>query len=508
MPQRRSDDAEIVYISLDSDSIDQAELALNLAPTRMAVVRGLVPYKKQVAKHMQALRIESDTQLGPDAPSYRGFNVERQVLKADGKTVVQDWTPFDPVEASRELYRLAANLDPEDEKHLDFVPDPVHKLYLPRPRLTRGTYYAPGMPELAQAIEELKQSGPPKDLTDKQKKVKGQADLFGLRPIPGTVATPQPGMPLPPPPTGPVPGYPPPGGGRGGDGIRGGPMPGRGGLIGGSAQPLKNSASPVWMLQFIDPTIEPGFAYRYRIQLKLENPNYRKESLVAYPGLAQQEEILSDWFEVPGLVVAPPDEYLYAAGERAKDRSSIGTSEYDTTNLKFHRWYDYIRVTRDNARPDPIGEWVVADLEVKRGQHARQDNKSFKVPLWSMVKGNFIFRDRISVVGGGQRLTQIAKMENVKMSFDTAVPVLVVDFEGGKGSYRVSNGTVADDCVVETLMLTGIDGQDMKLTARNAASDKLIEDRRAREEGWARWLEEVRAGGDATNAAPTGRGAP
>ncbi|MBX7106837.1 MAG: hypothetical protein K1X57_22365, partial [Gemmataceae bacterium] len=184
IPQKRSDDAEIVYVSLDSPSVNNAELALNLAPTRMAVIRGIVPYKKQVGKFLQALRVESDSALESEgsAPLYRGFSVERQTLKADGKTVEKDWTPFDPIDAARDLYRLAAALEPEDVKYEPFIPDATHKLYLPRPKFTRAGSPAPAMPELGQALQELEKTGPPKDLTDREKKLKGKDNLFDLRP--------------------------------------------------------------------------------------------------------------------------------------------------------------------------------------------------------------------------------------------------------------------------------------------------------------------------------------
>ncbi|MBX7105077.1 MAG: hypothetical protein K1X57_13410, partial [Gemmataceae bacterium] len=289
---------------------------------------------------------------------------------------------------------------------------------------------------------------------------------------------------------------------RGGsDGPRGGP----GMAPGMTTNPTRNSASPVWMLQFIDPTIEPGKCYRYRIQLKLTNPNYNKKDLVAYPGLAQQEELQSDWAEIPGVVACPPDEHLYAAGEKAKDRALIGTADFDTTTLRFHRWYDFVRVSKDAARGDVVAEWVVADVDAKRGQYVHQE-RSFKLPLWSMFTGSYIFRDRISVVGKGQSATVRAKMENVKMTFDTSEPVLVVDFDGGKGAYRLPNGnSLVDECAVETLLLSGIDGAGLRLELRNAATDKEDAERKAREESWQRWLEEVKNGPDPTPAGGTPR---
>lgn len=492
MQTGRTGEPEIQYLPLDSQQLEKAVLALNLLPARMAVVEGVVPYKAQVEKYLRALRLESDQLLDAEgsAPTYRGLNVERQVLAADGKTVLQDWTSFNHVDAVADLYKITAEFVTE-EKYKDLIPDPAQRLYMKKPKFVRGSYASANLNELGKALQELEKTGPPKQLGVRGNKFQGQVDPFNPDDIQRGGAT-APGV-------GPQ--------GAGGNPIPGGFIPnrnegpGRGGpATMATQQQARNNAAPVWKFQFIDPTIEPSKCYRYRVQLKADNPNKGKKDLVAIPSSASVDELMSDWFEIPGMVVAPPEEYLYAHGEKAKEKTAIGNADFDTTVLKFHRWFDFIRVTKSSSRSDPIGEWVVADIEAKRGQYVQQE-KNFKLPLWSMVYGTYLFRDLIN--GEKPRnLAQFLKRENVKVNFMPRDATLLVDFEGGKGIYKLPNGqSVTDECVAEVLLITD-DGKTLMMTSRNTSDDKMIADRVARERAWEQWLFDVEnAGKNAQNAA-------
>jgi hypothetical protein len=496
----RTGEPEIQYLPIDSPQLEKAVLALNLQPIRMAVIQGVVPYKAQVEKYLRALRLDSDQTLEAEgsAPTYRGLVVERQVLAADGKTVVQDWMTFDHVKAIEDLYKVTAEFV-TDEKHKDLIPDPEQQLYLKLPKFVRGMYAATNLSQVAKALDEIQKTGTtPKSLTTREKKFK-ELNPFNPDDINRGGGTT-------------------PGGGVGPGGIptevRGAQLPPnrmagppRGGVGGLAAQPQqRNNAAPVWIFQFIDPTIEPGHCYRYRVQLKAENPNKGKKDLVAIPSAASVDELVSDWFEIPGMVYAPPEEHLYAHGDRVKENALIGTSDFDTTVLKFHRWFDFIRVTRSSSRADPVAEWVVADIEAKRGQYVHQE-KSFKVPLWSMAFGTYLFRDKIN--GEKPRsMAQYLKRENVRVDFSPSTPTLLVDFEGGAGMYRLPSGQNArDESVAEVLLLTD-DGKAIVPMARNVSVDKENPERLAREKMWEQWLDEVENAGKAAQnqASPPPRG--
>jgi hypothetical protein len=508
----KASEAEIIYMPLDSKDVESAQFAINLRPVRMARIQGIVPYKDQVAKHMRALRLDTDNALTAERmePIYRGFNVERLKLDAEGKKVIQDWTPFDHVEAMKSFQEpapgtklLFAAYENTDELKV-FIPEPVHRLFMKAPLLAHGTYETVQLNELGRAMQELAKTGQPKDLTGKSKSLKEGDDPFD----PPNLVTP-----------GQV------GGGGAGPAIRGGnpaiggggpPVgggAGRGGILGkgGEARPgpatTRTNAAPVWLLQFIDPTIEAGYCYKYRIQLKAENPNFGKPDTVSFAGLANQRELLSDWFEIPDVVFAQPEEHLYAHGEKHKERPLYGTADYDTTIIKYHRWFDYVRVTRDGGIPDPIGEWVIVDLLAKRGQYIQEKEKNFRMPLWSMVANAYAFRDLISNVGTNANKR---KGENVKMDFSPLTPVLLVDFSGGAGSYRAPKGEpVKDVCAGEILIITD-DGKTMKVSAQNTVDDspeKAENGRMAREKAWEKWLVDVWNGTDKP-ANPTGPTAP
>lgn len=491
----RSGEPEIVSMRIDDPNIEKAVLAINLQPVRMAVIEGIVPYKEQVEKYLRALRLDSDAALQTDGsePLYKGLIVERKIFAADGKTEIQDWTPFDHVGAQiRDLYNITAEFVTEDPRYTDngLIPAPVHQLYIRRPKLVRGAYAPTNLPALGQALQEIEKSGPPKDLTDKQKRITGKESLFEITDTSKNAA----------PGAGPGIGKGPPSEVRPGLGE----VPNRNlgpGRAGGPVAAPRNSAAPVWKFQFIDPTIEPGKCYQYRVKLKAANPNYRKTDLVAIPSAATEEELVSkEWFVIPDLVFAPPEEFLYAQGEKFK---KFGGSDFDTTVLRFHRWYDFIKY-RDRSTSDPIGEWVCADIEAKRGQYIRQE-KNFKLPIWSMAHSAYIFREQISSTGKAPTRTQIAKKENVRVNFLPTPDTLLVDFEGGNGLYRSSNGqSMQDECTAEVLLLAD-DGTTFALTCRNTAADKELPDRKQREENWEKWLREVE---DASKKADSGPNTP
>lgn len=511
-PMTRTNEGEIIYIDIEDKAVDTAELALNLLPLRAARIVGIVPYKKQVEKFMQALRLPTDQSLESEgsAPIYKGFEVERLELAADGKTVLQDWTPFDHIAATLELYRLAKEYESEDNKIQAFLPDGLHKLYLKRPKLARTAYGSMTMTELSKAIEELeKMDGQARNLTDgsKQKKLKTGDDPFDLQDLGSQTQPQQPGIN-----TAPIV-VPPPGGGPGRGSPRVVPPPGKDGVRGVAppgvaAQPSvqRNSASPVWILQFMDPTIQPGLTYKYRIRLKMKNPNYQKKDLVVSPGQAAIEDLPpSEWYEIPEAIKIPADEYVFADPGKYKSPTSLGTQDFDTTMVKFHRWMDRARLDEGSAVQQPIAEWVIADLDVQRGQFVRK-TKAFKLPFWSMLASNYVFRDRISLSGGRKKASEVNKMENVNVDFTPRGEIILVDFDGGKGPYRVSPAqTVVDEAASEILLLSA-DGESLKLVTRNSVSDGLIPEKEAREKSFKAWLEEIARGPDQAAPAPGNQG--
>lgn len=90
----------------------------------------------------------------------------------------------------------------------------------------------------------------------------------------------------------------------------------------------------MWICQFLDPTVEAGKTYRYRIRLKAVNPNLGHKDKVAFPALAETRELTSEWNDGTEPITVPQEEHLYAEGDRYKSRESLGTVEYDATTLR------------------------------------------------------------------------------------------------------------------------------------------------------------------------------
>jgi len=268
----------------------------------------------------------------------------------------------------------------------------------------------------------------------------------------------------------------------------------------------------VWLMRFTDDTIQPGFCYQYRIRLKMMNPNYGLKDKVANPGIAQNEELEpGEPVEIEQLVRVPSDDFLYAASEKLQATNTLGpTSVSDKVTLQMHHWFDKLRL-ETQSRDQPIGEWGVEDVDVLRGNPVSQ-KKEIVLPLWRMAQTAFMLGESLSFRGkstGGPRRQEGA----VPVELSARPEVLVVDFEGGEGTYRQTTSTgavkaVTDKATVEVLLTTG-DGK--VVTARSSAADRNDEDRKKREQDFKDWINQVRQTTmllKMRNADPLGGGGP
>ena len=133
---------------------------------------------------------------------------------------------------------------------------------------------------------------------------------------------------------------------------------------------------------------------------------------LAMPSLAEKEMLQSEWFEVPNLVIVPPEEFLYAATNDAKGHSTErmpSSGMWDQTWVQMQRWYAYIRPVE--LPPQPFGEWLVADLKAVRGQFVGEV-MPVRLPIWFMSKGMFLFRENPRRVSGVVRDIRRPKAES------------------------------------------------------------------------------------------------
>ncbi|HEX4588784.1 MAG TPA: hypothetical protein VH120_02565 [Gemmataceae bacterium] len=514
----RSTDTTVEYKDVNDKDIDSAQLAETLDPQRMVIVTCTIPYRQQVEEYRRALRATKVAELS-EYPEYRGYVVERRVLGLDGKSVEQDWATLDVQGTLRDLYSRTIDFEPEnppadmpaDLKALypRLVPPEEFELLLPRPKLYRGEYPPVNLQTATDALKTLIAKG------EKAVEIRTQTaqTLDDGNPFHRGASGNQGGY------SG---GAPVPGGKGGGDG-----RPGMRTVFPGGINPMGPGINPqqatraededAWLLRFIDVTCEAGHLYQYRVAIKALNPNFQKPAKeLAVPMLAEKEFLQSDFFEVPGAAVVPPEEYLYAATR--DDRKNHFTEKmpspglWDETWVQMQRWY---RAIRPEGLPyaEPFGEWLVADMKAIRGQYVG-DRQAVILPLWSMENAMFLFRENParSRPATGVRTDSVRRSDpSWVLDLYPTPPVLLVDFEGGQGQYfgpknrPVQGGDVAG---VEMLFLSA----DGKLRVARSGQDLNDAERTKRETGWMQWLEKVKADSDANRdpmnqpGGPPGRG--
>src|SRR5207253_6624502 len=120
------------------------------------------------------------------------------------------------------------------------------------------------------------------------------------------------------------------------------------------------------------------------------------------------------------------------------------------------------------------------------------ETTKIKLPLWSLVAGAFQFRDSPLRAPAGI-FGPIRRAEPLWAVDFTPLPsMLLVDFEGGDGTYIVNRKQVIDQAEVSMLLLS----DDGKLTVRRSDSDLKDPERMKREEAWKKWLDQVQADTD------------
>src|SRR5262249_28074726 len=136
-----------------------------------------------------------------------------------------------------------------------------------------------------------------------------------------------------------------------------------------------------------------GKSYKYRIQVHMANPNYKRDD-VANPKYKEDPELPTNnqWFELPDVVVVPPELYYYAVDQKeldGKDYKGLNAEGRPTANqvtLQTPRWLEDA-ATRGFR---PVGEWVVAErLFVGRGEYVGR-KPLIDVPIWETTKEAFI----------------------------------------------------------------------------------------------------------------------
>jgi hypothetical protein len=290
----------------------------------------------------------------------------------------------------------------------------------------------------------------------------------------------------------------PPGSLRGKPGTGGGPGAGTEAVGPGTGAGQAVFAPPEFVyVRAYDTDIKDGLVYEYRARAKLKNPNYQKADYVSKKSDADLEELPPQdehWYVFPQKVSVPQSGYQYVidpvkAGE--KESNPLPMPKEGQAVVQFQRWYDELYL--DERHKEPIGDWIMSNLLVTRGQYVT--GKAFApVPLWSSENNEFQLR---AIVG---EKTAKGKEPRKGVIVEPARPkdILVVDVAGGKTSVRlpqsnpgdpkgVRGPSTSDESAYEVLFLRA----DGTLEVRTSAVDKTDPSRKEREETFKKWRDEA-----------------
>jgi len=280
----------------------------------------------------------------------------------------------------------------------------------------------------------------------------------------------------------------------------------------GGAARLQNQINPGLdiidhtLLRFIDSDVQPGFSYRYRVKVKMRNPNFGKPTLVSSPDDAKQEVLEGPWQAIPDVFSVPGDNFLYAhdSAEYADSSMKIVESygkepafrkfmEVDEVTagrkavVEIQRWMPGVRVGgASSTKVEPVGTWVVAKVPVGPGEFIGK-RQFLELPLWSGGLGNYVLRE----LAGGLKIAGVKDPKHQPrgwpLNFGTAS--VLIDFEGGKTTkVRVNDRDVADDSDSELLIVQ----PDGKLVVLNSGTDGANKDRKERDAVWTDWVSRVK----------------
>jgi hypothetical protein len=542
---------------LDKEVKDGHAPAFTVVPLRIVTVHAVVPYKQQVEEIKRALRLPrppatakkeeieaADAEAKKWGPWYDGFEVQRRVTKIwpDGKVdVIQDWPdtkdrddtsgnyPFEDLYVDKiDSKKVADHLD---EGYLPYFLKPDMMLSMPLPELAKDLnvkYPEIKLKDILANIEKLRKANQkeiaPSELVKQLSKMKSGRDIYKAKTgenLAGVGVNPEQlgiygGMG----PTGLTPSTPPPGA-AGGPKLPG--MPGRPGL-GTPKMPegyeYMSSGTAVvnevdnFLLRFVDCDVRPGYTYEYRIRLRMVNPNFGQNDLVANPEYAKEgyKLLKSNWKQLvtPQPITVPAESFLYAEDVRAyrdqvnkeypgegkganaetKAINKLLQVKDDQAVVQVATWMEQVKAG-DSTKREPVGGWVVAEMPVGRGEFVGR-KQIIKLPLWSSETQQYVLRELSEKVVKG-------KHQPKGWVVDFSTQSVLVDFEGGrvksrtayrfddKGNLVPGGRTIEEDAATELLIAR----PDGKLVVHSSQRDQADPTRKEIVDRWTEWVKEV-----------------
>jgi hypothetical protein len=245
------------------------------------------------------------------------------------------------------------------------------------------------------------------------------------------------------------------------------------------------------LIRFIDVDVEPGKTYKYAVQVRIANPNYKKPTQVAFTALAKPAELplhkTTSWAWT-GPITIPQEYFFYAADQPLLDdwasdkKPAVPPSkDRDAAPIQVHQW---VKIKEDlfQGKKYLIGDWAIAEkLLVRRGEQIGVGtHMELQVPVWSETKDAFeiprhIKDTRKKKMEPGIRI-DLRPVASEKDGLETTLPPpVLVDFTGGK-RYR-NTGVFEEDSALDALILS----PEGKLVVRNSRVDSDVANPEARE---------------------------
>jgi hypothetical protein len=470
----------------DLEKLQDAEPAEDITPVRMAIVVGSFPYKEQLEEFRQALRFNSLGELlsSPDsAPQFKGFDVERAEVKPGDTEDKLVWKPLDLEKTFTPLYLLGGRRPEPDAPELD--PVIFDGLTMPRPLQFRENQYPKVEDQLKRVgdtLAELKkaQQGTLAKPKNRFKDAEG-LDIFSKSG--SSTGGEEGGMTAP------------------GMTAPGAQMSGPRTIRSNGEAPASNSdysgqliVPDYILLRFLDVTIDPAKVYRYRIRVRMANPNFGRKD-VAWASLAADKELKSDWVEVDKTVQVPPELYYYAIDLKMQgtpeEKKALWNSPTPTANqvpVQSHRWVENVYPDPQNPRAGfSVGDWCIAErMLLTRGEYLGHSEK-VEVPIWDVAAERF-------------SLASYKRSKKVPVFFgpEGEPDSMLVDFQGGFLDYGKIAGVEddkykydpirTDKSPVELLIMSA----DGRLSVHHGDADMEDKDRQDRVKTWKDRIHEIK----------------
>ncbi|HEV3203078.1 MAG TPA: hypothetical protein VGY77_01785, partial [Gemmataceae bacterium] len=268
------------------------------------------------------------------------------------------------------------------------------------------------------------------------------------------------------------------------------------------------------LVRFIDPTVAPGLAYEYRIQIKMANPTHGQEARAVSKQMTKEKDILGPWQPITWKEgdkivsqVAVSDELLFYVVNEDKPAGAPATGNpartapqnEDKLAVQIHRWLGEIRSKPgQQSNTIDVGDWSILERRlVHRGEYLGKIEE-VEIPVWNTPfnRPGFAIHPEEKIQRQGQAKIRTIRHKGAPVDF-SADPVqdgkaLLIDFEGVDRVVGGGSRPPKHTGPVEALIMTA----DGRLLVRNSIDDANSQERKDRVKAWADWLNYVRNLGD------------